>query len=84
MLILDYLSNRLQKTKANGIESEWIQLYQGVPQGTVLGPLLFNLHINDTRMKIPIDCQLVKYADDTLTFTSNHVLINAMNDLEKP
>ena len=31
MLIFDYLSNRLQKTKANGIESDLIQLYQGVP-----------------------------------------------------
>ena len=83
MLILDYLSNRLLKTKANGIESDWIQFYQGVPHGTILGPLLFNLYINDLRLKIPIDCQLVQYADDTLIFTSNHVLLKAKNDLEK-
>ena len=82
MLILDYFSNRLQKTKANGIESDWNQLYQGVPQGTILGPLLFNLYINDQRSKIP-NCQLVQYADDTLIFTSNHVLLNTKNDLEK-
>ena len=63
MLILDYLSNRLQKTKANGIESDWIQL--GVPQGTILGSLPFNLYINDLRLKIPNDCHLVQYADDT-------------------
>ena len=43
MLILDYLSNRLKRTKANGIELDCIQLYQGVPHGTILGPLLFNL-----------------------------------------
>ena len=80
MLILDYLSIRLQKTKANGIESDWIQLYQGVPQGTILGPLLFNLYINDLRLKIPNDCQLVQYVDETLIFTTNHLLLNAKND----
>ena len=83
MLILVYLSDRLQKTKANSIESDWIQLHQGVPQGTILGPLLFNLYINDLRLKIPNDCQLVQYADDTLTFRSNHLLLNAESDLEK-
>ena len=83
MLILDYLSNRFQKTKANGIEPYWIQLYQGVPQGTILGPLLFNLYINDLRLKMPNDCQQVQNSDDTLIFTSNHVLLNAKNNLEK-
>ena len=84
MLTPDCLSNRLQKTKAKGIESDWIQLYQGVPQGTILGPLLFNLYINDLRLKVPNDCQLVQYADDTLIFASNHVLLNAKDELEKP
>ena len=83
MLILDYLSIRLQKTKANGFESDWIQLYQGGPKGTILGPLLFNLYINDQRLKIPNDCQLVQYADDAMIFAYNHVLLNAKNDLEK-
>ena len=55
MLILDYLSNDLQKTKANGIESDCIQIYQGVPQGTILVPLLFNIYINNLGLKIPND-----------------------------
>ena len=82
-LLLDYLSNRLQKTKANGIESDWIQLYQVAPQGTILGPLLFKLYINNLRLKIPNYCQLVQNADDKLNFTSHHVLLNGKNNLEK-
>ena len=42
-----YLSHRLQKTIMNHVESDWIGLFQAVPQGTILGPLLFNLDINE-------------------------------------
>ena len=83
MLILDYLSSHLQKTKPNVIESDWIQLYQGAHQGTIIGPLLFNLYINNLRLKKPNDCQLVQYADDTLIFTCNHLLLKAKNYSEK-
>ena len=39
-LIENYLSHRLQKTVVDQVESDWIGLYQGVPLGTILGPLL--------------------------------------------
>ena len=46
-LILSYLSNRWQRTKINLSFSSWSELLQGVPQGSVLGPLLFNMYINN-------------------------------------
>ena len=46
-LIHDYLSNRKQRVKVNDAYSSWKDIFCGVPQGSILGPLLFNIHLCD-------------------------------------
>ena len=50
----------------NGVKSDWAPVLSGVPQGTVLGPLLFSLYIND--ITEDIDSELRLFADDCVCY----------------
>jgi hypothetical protein len=64
--IWSYLTGRFQRVKMDSSISEWIPICSGVPQGSVMGPLLFAILVNDLRPCSPRST-LIKYADD-LTF----------------
>ena len=66
-LLGDYLTNRYQRVVLNGHVSDWMMLNAGVPQGSVLGPLLFLVYINDLTDNISSDMRL--FADDSSLFT---------------
>lgn len=66
-LIRNYLSHRVQYTVINGFQSELKQIKYGVPQGSILGPLLFLLYINDL-VNIAQTPDIILYADDTNVF----------------
>lgn len=69
-LIWSYLSDREQFTHVNGHASSITSNSHGVPQGSILGPLLFNLYINDIHeSKIYDDTNGAMFADDNSTFT---------------
>ena len=61
--IKDYMSGRHQKVVLNGVESNVCYLEAGVPQGPILGPLLFLIYIND--IVEDMECNINIFADDT-------------------
>jgi hypothetical protein len=63
----DYLKDRFQRVIINGQFSDWIKLLFGVPQGSVLGPLLFLVFIDDIVRSID-NCKIRMFADDTCLF----------------
>ena len=64
-LFSSYLNNRKQVVNINGVFSDISTTSCGVPQGSILGPLLFNIYINDIT-DLPLKGSIQLYADDTL------------------
>lgn len=63
-----YLSNRSQICDYDGVLSEPLQISCGVPQGSILGPLLFLIYVND--MPAAVKCKVILYADDSSLLVS--------------
>ena len=66
-LFQNYLNNRKQRVVINGFQADYSNIESGVPQGSVLGPLLFLIYINDLERNIKSNVKF--FADDTMLFS---------------
>ena len=78
--IESYLSDRLQSTIINGIESTCQPVEFGVPQGSLIGPPSFSINVND--MSESVDCDLDQLADDSTAYTTGENTDLVLQDLQ--
>ena len=68
--IKNYLSSRVQAVTMNGTVSSYLPINLGVSQGSVRGPFLFSMYINDLPAATTFPSETALFADDTTIFTS--------------
>ena len=78
-LFENYLHNRKQRVVLNGSNSDYSLIESGVPQGSVLGPLLFLIYINDLERNIKSNIKF--FADDPMLFSIVKDLVISANNL---
>ena len=80
-LIFSYLTSRKQRVRIKSTCSSWLEVTSGAPQRSVLGPLIFNIYINDLTF-FEEDCLLYNFADDNTLFASDLKLEGVISRLE--
>ena len=80
-LLFSYLKNRKQRVRLNNTYSEWIDILFGVPQGSILGPLLFSIFSCDLFLFLH-DIAVANYADDNTPYCTGLKISDVLIKLE--
>ena len=80
-----YLKGRKQRVKLFNTVSEWLEIKLGIPQGSILGPLLFNIFLNNIFLFLE-ETSICNFADDNTIYASSkcteNVILKLKNDVE--
>ena len=82
-LFMSYLMERQQRVKINESSSSWMYLKRGIPQGSLAGPFMYNLFVNDFLYALTPLCSVYNYADDNTLVVSGSDLCSAREDLQR-
>ena len=80
--IFDYLTGRKQRVKINSSFSSYLDIFQGVPKGSILGPLLFNLFLCDLFLFVE-EADIMSYADDNTPYVCSENVDVTLEKLEE-
>lgn len=81
-IINEYLRDFKQRTKISDTYSSWKEIFYGVPQGLILGPLLFNIDLCDLFALMDQD-DIANYADDNKSYVSGKTIYEVVKSLKR-
>lgn len=82
-IVQSFLNGRTACVRVDGEKSREFDVLRDVPQGSRLGPILFNLYMGDMREKVANGGKIIQYADDTLVLHPSNTAENAVNHVQE-